>query len=147
MSLGFGFHGNEEENAFFVKGKKRDVTEAWETVEAPEKFCTAHQYLGEEEGGKKYKCLGHKLEGRGELVDGNHGCPAKANMFFVYDTNEAVKNRWDTHMTPEEFCQNHREAEEGEGDSMFSKAKNGGYVCMGHTDIGNGFLTHTKPTN
>eukprot|EP00923_Selenidium_pygospionis_P043542 GHVN01075140.1.p1 GENE.GHVN01075140.1~~GHVN01075140.1.p1 ORF type:complete len:154 (-),score=32.71 GHVN01075140.1:303-764(-) len=146
---GYGFHGgdlmSEKLDKFYVKGK-RNVKENYETDQPADEFCVHHQFLGEEEGVKEYKCLGHKLEGIGELVGGTHGNPDRANMFWVYEASEECQNRWDTTMAPEKFCEKSRKAEEGEGDSMFKKgAHENGYVCLGHDDIGTGMITHHKP--
>jgi len=61
--------------------------------------------------------------GRGELRNGFHGDPSRGNKFWIYPKRQRlVTPRWDTHLTPQEFCSNC--IRWGRGSSE--------WICLGH---------------
>eukprot|EP00923_Selenidium_pygospionis_P024364 GHVN01042260.1.p1 GENE.GHVN01042260.1~~GHVN01042260.1.p1 ORF type:complete len:636 (-),score=125.14 GHVN01042260.1:784-2691(-) len=62
--------------------------------------------------------------GEGRIYNGFHGDPKRSNSFFIYSKNTRLRTpRWDTHLTPSQFC------------THCVKVTESTYICLGHGEF------------
>jgi len=114
------FHGdNSKEHNFWVYPSDRELgNPAWDF--RTEEICNNHEFVGDSDGLKHYRCHGHSTT--------YHGQPTHDHSFWIYGPHH--------HNVPNEGKWDYRAGHAGEVCSHHEHVGDNHYHCLGHSNLG-----------